>query len=85
MLRGLWKLTWLEIKIFLREPLGAVGSILFPVVIFVVVSRLTCSSLPIRPFLFRNARRARKATAMTRTPITPATFTDRHRGAIDGC
>ena len=28
MLRGLWKLTWLEIKIFLREPLGAFGSIL---------------------------------------------------------
>ncbi len=21
MLRGLWKLTWIEIKIFLREPL----------------------------------------------------------------
>ncbi len=39
MLRGLWKLTWLEIKIFLREPLGAFGSILFPVLIFVVVSR----------------------------------------------
>ena len=39
MLRGLWKLTWLEIKIFLREPLGAFGSILFPVVVFVVVSR----------------------------------------------
>ena len=41
MLRGLWKLTWLEIKIFLREPLGAVGSILFPVLVFVVVSRFT--------------------------------------------
>ena len=27
MLRGLWKLTWLEIKIFLREPLGVVGVI----------------------------------------------------------
>ena len=27
MLRGLWKLTWLEIKIFLREPLGALGTI----------------------------------------------------------
>ena len=40
MLRGLWKLTWLEIKIFLREPLGAFGSILFPVLVFVVVSRL---------------------------------------------
>src|SRR5690349_3117204 len=39
MLRGLWKLTWLEIKIFLREPLGAFGSILFPVLIFVAVSR----------------------------------------------
>ena len=31
MLRGLWKLTWLEIKIFLREPLGAIGSIVIPV------------------------------------------------------
>ncbi|MFN7997628.1 MAG: ABC transporter permease [Bryobacteraceae bacterium] len=41
MLRGLWKLTWLEIKIFLREPLGAFGSILLPVVIFVAVSRFT--------------------------------------------
>jgi ABC-2 type transport system permease protein len=39
MLRGLWKLTWLEIKIFLREPLGAFGSILFPVLVFVLVSR----------------------------------------------
>src|SRR5450432_2968029 len=41
MMRGLWKLTWLEIKIFLREPLGAFGSILFPVLIFVAVSRFT--------------------------------------------
>jgi ABC-2 type transport system permease protein len=40
MLRGLWKLTWLEIKIFLREPLGAFGSIIFPVLVFVVVGRL---------------------------------------------
>ncbi len=39
MLRGLWTLTWLEIKIFLREPLGAVGSILFPLLAFVLVSR----------------------------------------------
>jgi len=40
MFHGLWKLTWLEIKIFLREPLGAFGSILFPVLVFVVVGRL---------------------------------------------
>ena len=26
MLRGLWKLTWLETKIFLREPLGVIGT-----------------------------------------------------------
>ena len=39
MFRGLWKLTWLEIKIFLREPLGAFGTIFFPVVVFVVAGR----------------------------------------------
>ena len=36
MLRGLWRLTWLEIKIFLREPLGAIGTLVFPVLIFVL-------------------------------------------------
>jgi ABC-2 type transport system permease protein len=40
MLRGLWKLTWIEIKIFLREPLGAFGTIGFPVLIFLVVGRV---------------------------------------------
>ena len=39
MFHGLWKLTWLEIKIFLREPMGAFGSILFPVLVFVVAGR----------------------------------------------
>ena len=39
MLRGLWKLTWIEIKIFLREPLGAFGTIGFPVLFFLVVGR----------------------------------------------
>lgn len=40
MFRGLWKLTWLEIKIFLREPMGAIGSIVLPVVLFVVIGRM---------------------------------------------
>jgi ABC-2 type transport system permease protein len=40
MLRGLWKLTWLEIKIFVREPLGVIGAVGIPVVIFVLVSRV---------------------------------------------
>ena len=38
-MRGLWKLTWIEIKIFLREPLGAFGTIVFPVLIFIIVGR----------------------------------------------
>ena len=40
MLRGLGKLTWIEIKIFLREPLGAIGTIVVPVLVFVVVGRV---------------------------------------------
>jgi ABC-2 type transport system permease protein len=40
MLRGLWNLTWLEIKIFLREPLGALTTIGIPVVLFVVLGRV---------------------------------------------
>ena len=48
MFHGLWKLTWLEIKIFLREPMGAIGSILFPVLIFVVVGRLMGGQLTSR-------------------------------------
>ena len=38
-MRGLFNLTWLEIKIFLREPLGAIGTILLPVAVFVVLGR----------------------------------------------
>ncbi len=40
MMRGLWKLTWIETKIFLREPLGAFGTIFFPVLIFLVIGRV---------------------------------------------
>ena len=39
MLRGLWTLTWLEIKIFVREPLGVIGTLVIPVV-FVALGRL---------------------------------------------
>ena len=39
-MRGLWNLTWLEIKIFAREPLGLLGSIVMPVVLFVALGRL---------------------------------------------
>jgi ABC-2 type transport system permease protein len=46
MLRGLWKLTWLEIKIFLREPLGAFGTIVIPLLVFLVVGRVVGRGLP---------------------------------------
>jgi ABC-2 type transport system permease protein len=39
MLRGFWKLTWLEIKIFVREPLGVLGSVVIPVAMFLVLGR----------------------------------------------
>jgi ABC-2 type transport system permease protein len=56
MMRGLWKLTWIEVKIFLREPLGALGTIGIPVLVFVVVGRvvgrgLTPSSLAASSFI----------------------------------
>ena len=38
--QGLLKLTWLEIKIFLREPLGVVGTLGLPIVIFVFLARI---------------------------------------------
>jgi ABC-2 type transport system permease protein len=38
-MRGLLQLTWLEIKIFLREPLGAIGTLIVPVLVFLVVGR----------------------------------------------
>lgn len=40
MLRGLWTLTWIEIKVFLREPLGAIGTLAIPVLMFVIVGRI---------------------------------------------
>src|SRR6201998_4230368 len=56
MLRGLWKLTWIEIKIFLREPLGAFGTVGVPVLVFLVVGqavggRLAPSSLAANSFI----------------------------------
>jgi ABC-2 type transport system permease protein len=45
MLRGLWKLTWIEIKVFMREPMGAFGSLVVPVVLFVLLSRFAKNRL----------------------------------------
>lgn len=38
-LRGFWKLTWLETKIFTREPMGFVGALVMPLLVFIVLGR----------------------------------------------
>ncbi|MDB4914456.1 MAG: type transporter [Gemmatimonadetes bacterium] len=48
-MRGLWNLTWLEIKIFMREPLGAVGTVAVPVVVFLVLQRMAPRGLGAAP------------------------------------
>jgi ABC-2 type transport system permease protein len=58
MLRGLWILTWVEIKIFLREPLGAFGTIGIPVLVFVVLGRVFGGGLAPRSFTATNFIRA---------------------------
>jgi ABC-2 type transport system permease protein len=40
MLRGFWKLTWVETKVFVREPMGFLGTIGVPVILFLVLGRL---------------------------------------------
>ncbi len=39
MLRGFWKLTWVETKVFMREPMGFVTSLAIPVILFIVLGR----------------------------------------------
>jgi ABC-2 type transport system permease protein len=38
-LNGFWKLTWVEAKIFTREPMGFVGTLVMPVAVFVLLGR----------------------------------------------
>jgi ABC-2 type transport system permease protein len=57
MLRGLWRLTWIELKVFMREPLGAFGSIVMPVLVFVVLGRVGREVLPSRAIAAGSAYR----------------------------
>lgn len=38
MMTGLWKLTWVETKVFLREPMGVIGTLGIPVFLFLFLS-----------------------------------------------
>jgi ABC-2 type transport system permease protein len=46
-LRGFWKLTWLETKIFTREPMGFVGTLVMPLVVFIVLGRALGVAKPV--------------------------------------
>jgi ABC-2 type transport system permease protein len=46
MLKGFWKLSWVETKIFVREPMGVVGTLAIPVVLFVVLGRTIGAARP---------------------------------------
>jgi ABC-2 type transport system permease protein len=48
MLRGVLRLTWIEIKIFFREPLGALGTVVVPVLVFVMLGRVATKLVPSR-------------------------------------
>ncbi|MGH7578470.1 MAG: ABC transporter permease [Longimicrobiales bacterium] len=39
MLDGFWKLTWVETKVFMREPMGVIATLGMPVAIFIVLGR----------------------------------------------
>lgn len=49
--RHLAKLAWVEIKIFLREPMGAIGTIVIPVALFVVLGRSLRGNAAEAPFV----------------------------------
>src|ERR1700687_3308863 len=38
-LRGFWKLTWVETKIFARAPMGLGGTLVMPLVVFIALGR----------------------------------------------
>lgn len=65
-MRGLWHLAWLELKIFLREPMGAFGTLAVPALVFLGANLAGTSISPQR---FRGSEFAR-----TGLPVLAATF-----------
>lgn len=43
---GLLRLTWIEIKVFFREPLGAIGTVVMPVLVFILLGRMGTGLAP---------------------------------------
>ena len=49
MMRGFWKLVWLELKIFFREPMGAFGTVIAPVLVLMLFGRIGTFVIPRGP------------------------------------
>jgi ABC-2 type transport system permease protein len=60
-LRGFWKLSWVETKIFVREPMGFIGALVVPVVLFILLGRAFGAAKP-------------RATPQLDIPFNPAIF-----------
>jgi ABC-2 type transport system permease protein len=56
-LRGLLHLTWIETKVFFREPLGALGTVLMPVLVFVLLGKVGTRVAPNTGFTSSSAFR----------------------------
>lgn len=46
MMRGFWRLVWLELKIFFREPMGAFGTVVAPVLVLILFGRIGTYVIP---------------------------------------
>ncbi len=46
MLRGFWKLSWVETKVFVREPMGVVGTVAMPAILFIALGRMMGAGRP---------------------------------------
>ncbi len=46
-LRGFWKLTWVETKVFTREPMGFIGTLIMPLVVFIALGRAFGGGKPV--------------------------------------
>jgi ABC-2 type transport system permease protein len=46
-IKGFWKLTWVETKVFTREPMGFVGTLLMPLIVFIVLGRVFAFGKPV--------------------------------------
>lgn len=49
MLKGFWKLTWVETKVFVREPMGVIGTLVIPVALFLLLGRSFGMNRPTPP------------------------------------